>query len=413
MLTRRSAFKAAAGVAATATLGVTQGAQAADKVIKVGMDLSFTGADSESAGRNAQGAIMAFDDANKAHTVKGYTFELEKFDDGTATAGQYDPAQAATNARKMVADKGFVAALGPMMSGAGKAMSPILSAGNLAIITHSSTNPDITDPKFAAQYRPAGKAIYFRTVATDAYQGPNMANYMAQTLKVKSVYVLDDSGAYGVGLADAFQKQAEKIGMKVLGRDRLDPKAADYAAVLTKIKSLDPQALYYGGVGQAGVKLAKQAYEILPTVIKAGGDGMESADLLAGAGFPAVEGWYATIAAPHVTGDAKVADFSKRYVARFSIQPDDYTITCYTGARVIIEAVKGLVAAKKEVTRDAVRDAIQGVKIPDSLLGPISFDENGDLTNKIISVFQITKDAAKPLDSPSDQYKYVGVAPMA
>jgi len=413
MLTRRSAFKAAAGVAATATLGVTQGAQAADKVLKIGLDLSFTGADSESAGRNAQGAIMAFDDANKAHTVKGYTFDLVKFDDGTATAGQYDPAQAATNARQMVADKGYVAALGPMMSGAGKAMSPILSQGDLATITPSSTNPDITNPKFAAQYRPAGKAIYFRTVATDAYQGPNMANYMAQTLKVKSVYVLDDSGAYGVGLADAFQKQAEKIGMKVLGRDRLDPKAADYAAVLTKIKSLDPQALYYGGVGQAGVKLAKQAYEILPTVIKAGGDGMESADLLAGAGFPAVEGWYATIAAPHVTGDAKVADFSKRYVARFSIQPDDYTITCYTGARVIIEAVKGLVAAKKEVTRDAVRDAIQGVKIPDSLLGPIAFDENGDLTNKIISVFQITKDAAKPLDSPSDQYKYVGVAPMA
>ena len=86
--------------------------------------------------------------------------------------------------------------------------------------------------------------------------------------------MLDDSGAYGVGLADAFQAQAEKIGIKVLGRDRLDPKAADYAAVLTKIKSLNPDALYYGGVDQAGVKLAKQAYEIIPNVIKAGGDGM-------------------------------------------------------------------------------------------------------------------------------------------
>src|SRR5258706_14320467 len=105
----------------------------------------------------------------------------------------------------MVSDKGFIAALGPMMSGAGKAMWPILSAGNLAIITPASTNPDITDPKFAAQYRPEGKAIYFRTVATDAYQGPYMANYYADVLKLKTVYILDDSGAYGVGLADAFQ----------------------------------------------------------------------------------------------------------------------------------------------------------------------------------------------------------------
>ena len=104
----------------------------------------------------------------------------------------------------MVADKGVVAAIGPQMSGSGKAMSPILSQGELATITPSSTNPDITDPKFAGQYRPKGKPIYFRTVTTDAFQGPNMANYYADVLKVKSVYVLDDSGAYGVGMADTF-----------------------------------------------------------------------------------------------------------------------------------------------------------------------------------------------------------------
>src|SRR5207237_8415245 len=108
--------------------------------------------------------------------------------------------------------------------GSGKATAPILSQGNLAIVTPSSTNPDITDPKFAGQYRPAGKAIYFRTVTTDAFQGPNMANYFADTLKVKSVYVLDDSGAYGVGIADAFQPQAEKRGIQVHRRERQNPK---------------------------------------------------------------------------------------------------------------------------------------------------------------------------------------------
>ena len=408
MITRRTAITTTA-----ATLLASRAAYAADKVVKVGINLSFTGADATNAERIGNGAILAFEEANAAHTVKGYTFQFVKLDDATATAGQYDPAQAATNARTMVSDRGYIAALGPQMSGAGKAMAPILSQGNLAIITPSSTNPDLTDPKFAAQYRPGGKAIYFRTVTTDAFQGPNMANYMADTLKVKSIYILDDSGAYGVGLADAFQAQAEKKGMKVLGRDRLDPKAADYAAVLTKIKALDPQALYYGGVSQAGVKLAKQAYEIIPNVIKAGGDGMQSADLLKGAGFPAVEGWYATVASPHVTEDPKTKAFSDRYFARFKQRPDDYTVTCYVGAEVIIEAVKRIAASGKEVTRVAVRDEIQRVKLPNSLLGPIEFDENGDLKNKIISVFKITKDAAKPLDDPDAQYKYVGVAPMA
>src|SRR6201993_2157423 len=215
MLSRRSlliSVSAAALVGAFADLDL---AHAADKTVKVGINLPFTGADAHDAELIKDGALLAIDEANQNGGVAGYKIEVLLLDDGTATAGQYDPAQAATNARKMVSDKQVVAAIGPQMSGAGKAMAPILSQGDLATITPSSTNPDITNPKFADQFRPAGKAIYFRTVTTDAFQGPNMANFMAEKLGVKNVYVLDDSGAYGVGLADAFQAQAEKKGMKI------------------------------------------------------------------------------------------------------------------------------------------------------------------------------------------------------
>ncbi len=214
-MTRREAALACIAIVAVAMTGGPS--FAADKVVKIGIDLSLTGADSESATRDKNGIMMAIDAANEGNGIPGYKLELLMLDDGTATAGQYDPAQAATNARKMVSDHDVVGALGPEMSGAGKAMAPILSQGGLATITPSSTNPDISDPKFAEQYRPAGKPIYFRTVTTDAYQGPNMANFYADVLKVKSVFVLDDSGAYGVGMADAFEKQAVKKGVKVTG----------------------------------------------------------------------------------------------------------------------------------------------------------------------------------------------------
>ena len=102
-------------------------------------------------------------------------------------------------------------------------------------------------PQVCPQFRPAGKAIYFRTVTTDAYQGPNMANYFAQKLKVKKVFIIDDTGAYGVGIADAFEAQARKDGMNVLGHDQVNPLEADYRTILTKIKGIDPEALYYGG----------------------------------------------------------------------------------------------------------------------------------------------------------------------
>jgi branched-chain amino acid transport system substrate-binding protein len=412
MITRRTSARMFGLALSAAALGGYPVAvsYAAERVVKIGINLSLTGADAGAAVRVLNGALLAFDDANDKREVPGVRIEVLTLDDATASTGQYDPAQAATNARKMVADKLLVAAIGPWNSGSGKAMAPILSQGELATITPASTNPDITDPKFASQYRPRGKPIYFRTVTTDAHQGPNLANFFADRLNIRTIYVLDDSGAYGVGTADAFQRQAEKKGIKVLGRDRLDPKAADYSAVLTKIKSLNPQAIYYGGNAQAGVKLAKQSYEIIPYVIKGDGDGMFSPDVLSGAGFPAVEGWYVTTASPHALEDPKAQDFVQRYRARFNMQPSDYAITAYDAAQVIIDAIKRVAASGKEITRSAVRDAIETADVP-TLQGRVSFDENGDLKDRTVSVFQIKRDDNYPPDDMLHQYHYVGVAP--
>ncbi|MGH3635929.1 MAG: branched-chain amino acid ABC transporter substrate-binding protein [Acetobacteraceae bacterium] len=413
MITRRATAQLLASVAAAAALGGESAAAAATgKVVDVGIDLSLTGADADSAVRMRDGAQLAFDNANDAGSIPGYTVRVVVYDDGTATAGQYDPAQAATNARRMVTDPKMVAAIGPQMSGAGKAMAPILSEGDLAIITPSSTNPDITNPRFAAQFRPAGKPIYFRTVTTDSYQGPNMANFYAEVLHVKSVYILDDSGAYGVGMANTFEAQAKKKGIKVLGRDRLDPKASDYTATLTKIKALNPQAIYYGGVMGAGVKLAKQIYDIMPGVIRGGGDGVYGPEMLTAAGFPAAAGWYATIASPHLTDSDKAAQFVKLFTAKFGIPPDDYSITSYDAGLVIIAAIAELVKAGKPVTKASVRDTIQTIKVP-TIQGVVSFDANGDLTDRTVSVFQIKENKTKKLDDIAAQYHYIGVAPEA
>jgi branched-chain amino acid transport system substrate-binding protein len=409
MVTRRKVAFAGFAIVAAMAGGPALGA---DTVVKIGMDLSLTGADSEGAIRIRNGIMMAIDTANEGNAIPGYKIEPMLLDDGTSTAGQYDPAQAAINARKMVADQDVVGSLGPEMSGAGKAMAPILSMGGLATITPTSTNPDISDPKFAQQFRPAGKPIYFHTVTTDAYQGPNMANFYADVLKLKSVYVLDDSGAYGVGMADAFEKQARLKGLNVVGRDRLDPKAADYTAILTKIKSLNPEAIYYGGVGQAGVKLAKQSYDIIPKAIKGGGDGVVGPTMLTAVGYPANEGWYGTIASPHVVGDQKAQSFVDAYFRKYNRAADDYTITAYDAALVMIDAIKRVAASGKPVTREAVRDALQVANVP-TIQGLIAFDENGDLKDRTVSVFQIRQDKEARPDDVSRQYKYIGVAPQS
>jgi branched-chain amino acid transport system substrate-binding protein len=411
MPTRRSVIVQLpfAAIAGSAALGLRP-AFSADKSVTVGINLPFTGSDAENAVLIKNGAMLAIDEANAQGGVAGYHIDVMLLDDGTTTAGQYDPAQAATNARKMVADPNVVAAVGPEMSGSGKAMSPILSQGNLATITPSSTNPDITDPKFASQFRPGGKAIYFRTVTTDAYQGPDMANYFAQALKLKKVYILDDGGAYGVGMANAFEDQAKKDGIEVLGHDQLDPREADYTTILTKIKALGPEALYFGGTSLAGIKLVKQSYDVAPQLIKAGGDGVYSAALLKGAGFPAMEGWYATIASPYIAENPDVAPWITRYREKFGQGPTAYSFTAYDATLVIFDAIKRVAETGKPVDRDAVRDAIQNANVK-TLQGTVSFDENGDIKSRIVSVFRCTHNDKYADDDVLHQYKYIGVAP--
>ena len=153
--TRRSMIRLAGASAAAGMLRPYRGI-AADKAVTIGIDLSLTGADAETAVRIRDGFMLAIDEANAKGGAAGYHLNVLLLDDGTATAGQYDPAQGATNVRKMVADRSVVAALGPMSSTPGKAMSPIFSQGNLATITPTSTNPDITDPKFAVAV-PSGR----------------------------------------------------------------------------------------------------------------------------------------------------------------------------------------------------------------------------------------------------------------
>src|SRR5258705_5600992 len=229
-----------AGIALLAVIamlaGLPGGLIAQGTVVKIGLSLRLTGADADGADAILKGAQMAIAEINAKGGAGGYKLEAVVFDSATPAAGQYDPAQAATNYKKFIADALVLAAVGPNMSGEGKAISPILSEADMATITPSSTNPDITDPKFQSQYRPKGKAVYFRTVTTDAYQGPNMANYLFHAQKVKSVFVLDDGGAFGVGIADSFPKRATDLGGKILGRDRLHPKEADFQDNLPQVK---------------------------------------------------------------------------------------------------------------------------------------------------------------------------------
>ena len=99
MLSRRATLGTLAS-SALIWFDTRSSAKADEKFVTVGMDFSLTGSDADSSARARDGALMAIDDVNADGGPGGYHLRVLVLDDGTATAGQYDPAQAAINARK-------------------------------------------------------------------------------------------------------------------------------------------------------------------------------------------------------------------------------------------------------------------------------------------------------------------------
>jgi branched-chain amino acid transport system substrate-binding protein len=173
----------------------------------------------------SNGVAVAVAQANAAHTVPGVTFKEETLDDTLNNA--YSPQKDAANARTLIADTTVIGEVGPLNSGAAKGSAAVYNKAGLVQISPANTAVELTAPSSRAKYEPctaAGKGplTYFRTVTTDAYQGPEDALFAKKVLHVKRVFVVDNTGAYGVGLAQSFATEAKKLGLIVVGTSELD-----------------------------------------------------------------------------------------------------------------------------------------------------------------------------------------------
>jgi branched-chain amino acid transport system substrate-binding protein len=261
------------------------------------------------------------------------------------------------------------------------------------MISPANTYPGLTKPGTGEAnepnvYYPNGKRNYARVVPADDLQG-NVAAAWAQSLGAKRVYIVDDQELYGKGIADIFEATAKKLGVEIIGRDGIDPKAPDYKALMTKIKGTNPDMIYFGGIvdNNAG-QLVKdmRGVGMTPEQVKfMGPDGILVQDFVAAAG-PAAEGVYATfggVPPTELTGKGK--EWYDSYKQKFNAEPEVYAAYGYESAKVAINAINQV--CKRD--RAAIRDAVMATKDFPGLLGTWSFDENGDTTIKTLSGSQV------------------------
>ncbi|HTI16971.1 MAG TPA: branched-chain amino acid ABC transporter substrate-binding protein [Trinickia sp.] len=367
-----------------AFVAASVGAARADDTVnvKIGEVAPLTGPASYLGKDTENGARLAVEEINKTGLkIGGQNVKLVL--DAEDDAG--DPRQATQVAQKLVDDK-VVAIVGHMNSGTTIPASKIYSDAGIVQVSPSATNPAYTQQGFKTA---------FRVVATDAQQGPALADFALKTLKVKNVAIVDDATAYGQGLASEFEKRAKEDGIIVLSHDATHDKATDFRAILTKIKGERPDVIMYGGLDATGGPFAKQAKQLGMSQKIIAGDGLCADDLSKLAG-EATDSVICSIAGAQFESTRLGPAFAKRYQERFGSRPVLNSPFAYDAVYVIVDAMK----RASSTAPDKILAAMPATNY-EGVLGLTQFDSKGDLRNGTISLYKYVDGKQSFLESVS------------
>src|SRR5689334_1750850 len=322
------------------------------------------------------GVALAVATANEKKMVtvdgKPVTFKMMSEDD------QADPKVGTTVAQKLV-DAKVAAVVGHLNSGVTIPASEIYGKAGIPMISGSATNPRLTE---------RGIKTVFRTVGRDDQQGPAIASYIANELKAKKVAIADDKTAYGEGLANEVEKTLKGDKVSVVGRERTTDKETDFKAILTKIKSKNPDVVFYGGMDATGGPLLKQARELGIKAVFAFGDGACTDEMSKLAGQSA-EGMVCSQAG--LPREAADPEFVKAFNAKFG-EIKQYAPYFYDGTLAVIEAMKKANSVDPaKFTPEMFNVSFKGAT------GTVEFDAKGDRKNAEMTIFKMQGGKVVPI----------------
>jgi len=309
-----------------------------------------------------RGAEMAAADLNAAGGVNGEQVSLSIGDDAC------DPKQAVAVANDMVG-KGVVFMAGHFCSGSSIPASAVYAEEGILQISPASTNPAYTEDAHVN-----GWNTTLRVCGRDDYQGITAGNYLASEFSGGKIAILHDKTAYGKGLADETKMNLNRAGVMEAMYEAYTAGEKDYSALVTKMKAAGIDAIYVGGYHTEAGLIIRQAWE----------QGYKP-QLVSGDALVTDEYWKITGDAGEGTimtfqPDPRAKPEAKDVVERFrsgGYEPEGYTLYTYAAIQVWAEAA----AEAGSFDADAVAEVLKSGKTFTTVIGPLTFDEKGDVLN--------------------------------
>ena len=369
---------AAAAIAAACGLAGAQDVQ----VVKIGHVAPMSGQQASYGKDNDNGVRMAIEDLNSQNVTIGgkkVRFEIQTEDDAA------DPKQGTAAAQKLC-DAKVNGVVGHLNSGTTIPASKVYNECGIPHVTGAATNPTLTKPGYKTTYR---------IIANDNALGAGLAFYAADGLKLKKVAIIDDRTAYGQGVAEVFKKTAQSKGMQVVDEQFTNDKATDFMAILTAVKSKNPDAIFYGGMHPQAAPMLRQMEQLGMTNVKYfGGDGICTQEII-----QLVQGAKTLNNVVCAEGGASLAKmpggeaWKKRYDTKYPGQFQVYSPYTYDATMVLVDAMKRANSADPKVYTPKLAEAnYKGVT------ANIRFEPNGELKNPAMTLYVYRDGKKVPLN---------------
>jgi branched-chain amino acid transport system substrate-binding protein len=346
------------------------GVPAAQEVVRIGFASPLTGGQASYGKDNQNGAELAIRELNASNATIGgkpVKFELQAEDD------QAEPKQGPLVAQKLV-DAKVAGVVGHFNSGVTIPASKVYSDAGIPELSVS------TNVKYTQQ----GFKTAFRLMADDSKQGKALGEYAVKALKLRKLAVIDDSTAYGQGLADEFERAVKASGGQVVAHEHTNDKAVDFASLLTSIKAKQPDAIFFGGYDQQAGPMAKQMKTLGMSMTLMGGETMNSTKFIDLAG-PAAEGHVASTPGAALESRPNGRAFADKYKRAFGQDVGLYAPYFYDGVMLIAAAMK----AANSTDPAKYLPALAKIKYP-GITADIAFDANGDLTHGLMTIWKVS-----------------------
>ena len=288
--------------------------------------------------------------------------------------------KAAVCAKKLV-NAGAFAVIGSYTSGATQAAQSTYYR-NKVLQTSDGTSDDLIKRKYWT---------FFRNSFPNSAQSDFTAKYMVETKKYKKIVVLSDYSSYAKGLGDATEASIKALGGNVIYRGKIKSGTQNFTAILTKIKAMKPDVIYYSGYYTDGGLLRAQQSQLAIKADFVGGDSNDNPDFLKLAG-KAAEG---TVLINFPTPDLLPYPVAKKYLAdyekTFKMKPPSiWAVVNADGLRAIIHGVE----QTKSFDTKKISDFLHTLKDFEGITGPVTFREDGERIGAKFMVYQIQKNGS-------------------